>query len=143
MTFHPAASPLGLLLLHDLLALLSPALVDGVPGVVDLKSVLVLHVGVLDFSGLLIKLQNVSHPESDRDKRRGFKSGSNLTNYCKHSALNSVETSKRAQILLERKRASLKCQQTTKTSPYKRKRTKEFMANPIQKEITESLLILG
>lgn len=26
-----------------------------------------MHVGVLDFSGLLVKLQNVSHPKSDKD----------------------------------------------------------------------------
>lgn len=64
-TSDPATSPLGLLLLHDLLALLSPALVDGVARVVDLERVLVVHVGVLDFSGLLVKLQNVSHPKSD------------------------------------------------------------------------------
>lgn len=70
LTFHPAASPLGLLLFHDLLAFLSPALVDGVPGVVDLKGVLVLHGGVLDFSGLLVKLENVSHPGSDAEKKQ-------------------------------------------------------------------------
>lgn len=61
-TFDLATSPLGLLLLHDLLALLSPPFVDGVAWVVDLESVLVLHVGILDFSGLLIKLQNMAHP---------------------------------------------------------------------------------
>lgn len=78
-TSDPATSPLGLLLLHDLFALLSPPLVDGVAWVVDLKSVLVVHVGILDFSGLLVKLQNVSHPKSDglgdagrRDQRRGM-----------------------------------------------------------------------
>lgn len=77
LTSDPATSPLGLLLLHDLLALLSPALVDGVARVVDLEGVLVVHVGILDFSGLLVKLQNVSHPKSDgvgdaegRDQRR-------------------------------------------------------------------------
>lgn len=76
-TSNPTTSPLGLLLLHDLLAFLSPALVDGVARVVDLEGVLVVHVGVLDFSGLLVKLQNVSHPKSDgvgdaggRDQRR-------------------------------------------------------------------------
>lgn len=73
----PATSPLGLLLLHDLLALLSAALVDGVARVVDLEGVLVVHVGILDFSALLVKLQNVSHPKSDgagdaggRDQRK-------------------------------------------------------------------------
>lgn len=73
----PATSPLGLLLLHDLLALLSAALVDGVARVVDLEGVLVMHVGILDFSALLVKLQNVSHPKSDgagdaggRDQRK-------------------------------------------------------------------------
>lgn len=66
----PATSPLGLLLLHDLLALLSAALVDGVARVVDLEGVLVVHVGILDFSGLLVKLQNVSHPKSERGGRR-------------------------------------------------------------------------
>lgn len=65
VTSDSVASPLGLLLLHDLLALLSPALVDGVARVVDLERVLVLHVGIFDFSGLLIKLQNVGHPKSD------------------------------------------------------------------------------
>lgn len=76
-TSDPATSPLGLLLLHDLLALLSPPLVDGVAWVVDLEGVLVVHVCILDFSGLLVKLQNVSHPKSDgsgdagrRDQRR-------------------------------------------------------------------------
>lgn len=64
-------SPLGLLLLHDLLALLSPPLVDGVARVVDLERVLVLHVGIFDFSGLLIKLQNVGHPKSDGGRKRG------------------------------------------------------------------------
>ncbi len=64
-TFDPMTSPLGLLLLHDLLALLSPAFVDRVAWVVDLESVLVVHVGILDFSGLLIKLQNMGHPKSD------------------------------------------------------------------------------
>lgn len=66
-------SPLGLLLLHDLLALLSPAFIDGVPRVVDLESVLVLHVGILDFSALLIKLQNMAHPKSDGERRGEFK----------------------------------------------------------------------
>lgn len=61
-------SPLGMLLLHDLLALLSPPFVDGVARVVDLKSVLVVHVGILDFSGLLIKLQNMAHPKSDAER---------------------------------------------------------------------------
>lgn len=73
-------SPLGLLLLQDLLALLSPPFVDGVAWVVDLESVLIMHVGILDFSGLLIKLQNVGHPKSEggggggcsKDSRRGF-----------------------------------------------------------------------
>lgn len=65
-TSDPATSPLGLLLLHDLLALLPPPLVDGVARVVDLEGVLVVHVGILDFSGLLVKLQNVSHPKSER-----------------------------------------------------------------------------
>lgn len=71
----PATSPLGLLLLHDLLALLSPPLVDGVARVVDLERVLVLHVGILDFSALLVKLQNVGHPKSDgeRERRKEFK----------------------------------------------------------------------
>lgn len=85
-TFDPATSPLGLLLLHDLLALLSPPLVDGVARVVDLEGVLVVHVGVLDFSGLLVKLQNVSHPKSDgvgdaggRDQRRVAE---HLLNHC-------------------------------------------------------------
>lgn len=73
VTFDPAPSPLGLLLLHDLLALLSPAFIDGVAWVVDLESVLVLHVGILDFSGLLIKLQNMGHPKSDGERRREFK----------------------------------------------------------------------
>lgn len=63
-------SPLGLLLLHDLLALLSPPLVDGVARVIDLERVLVLHVGIFDFSGLLIKLQNVGHPKSDGGRKR-------------------------------------------------------------------------
>lgn len=63
-------SPLGLLLLHDLLALLSPPLVNGVARVVDLERVLVLHVGIFDFSGLLIKLQNVGHPKSDGGRKR-------------------------------------------------------------------------
>lgn len=85
-TPDPATSPLGLLLLHDLLALLSPALVDGVARVVDLEGVLVVHVGILDFSGLLVKLQNVSHPKSDgagdadgRDQRRA---ADRLLNHC-------------------------------------------------------------
>lgn len=73
LTFDLTASPLGLLLLHDLLALLPPAFVDGVAWVVDLEGVLVVHVGILDFSGLLIKLQNVGHPKSDGDTRREFK----------------------------------------------------------------------
>lgn len=63
-------SPLGLLLLHDLLALLSPPFVDGVARVVDLEGVLVVHVGILDFSGLLVKLQNVGHPKSDGERER-------------------------------------------------------------------------
>lgn len=66
-------SPLGLLLLHDLLALLSPALVDGVARVVDLERVLVLHVGVLDFPALLVELQNVGHPKPDGERRAEFK----------------------------------------------------------------------
>lgn len=64
LTFDRTTSPLGLLLLHDPLALLSPPLVDGVARVVDLEGVLVVHGGVLDFPGLLVKLQNVSHPEA-------------------------------------------------------------------------------
>lgn len=72
-TFDLVTSPLGLLLLHDLLALLSPPFVDGVSWVVDLESVLVLHVGILDFSGLLIKLQNMGHPKSDGERWREFK----------------------------------------------------------------------
>lgn len=68
-------SPLGLLLLHDLLALLSPPFVDGVARVVDLEGVLVVHVGILDFSGLLVKLQNVGHPKSDGGREREFKEG--------------------------------------------------------------------
>lgn len=71
--FDLMTSPLGLLLLHDLLALLSPSFVDGVAWVVDLKSVLVVHVGILDFSGLLIKLQNMGHPKSDGERWREFK----------------------------------------------------------------------
>lgn len=66
-------SPLGLLLLQELLALLSPPLVDGVARVVDLEGVLVVHVGILDFSALLIKLQNVGHPKSEGERRREFK----------------------------------------------------------------------
>lgn len=66
-------SPFGLLLLHDLLALLPPALVDRIAGVVDLKCIFVLHVGILDFSALLIKLENVGHPKSDGEKRIDFK----------------------------------------------------------------------
>lgn len=68
LTFDRTTSPLGLLLLQDLLALLSPPFVDRVAWVVDLEGVLVMHVGVLDFSGLLIKLQNVAHPKSDADR---------------------------------------------------------------------------
>lgn len=68
LTSDLATSPLGLLLLHDLLALLSPPFIDGVARVVDLKRVLVVHVGILDFSGLLIKLQNMAHPKSDGEK---------------------------------------------------------------------------
>lgn len=68
LAFDPVTSPLGLLLLHDLLALLSPSFVDGVAWVVDLEGVLVVHVGILDFSGLLIKLQNMGHPKSDRER---------------------------------------------------------------------------
>lgn len=70
-------SPLGLLLLHDLLALLSPPFVDGVARVVDLEGVLVVHVGILDFSGLLVKLQNVGHPKSDGERERGGESSKN------------------------------------------------------------------
>lgn len=73
LAFDPATSPLGLLLLHELLALLSPSFVDGVAWVVDLEGVLVVHVGILDFSGLLIKLQNVGHPKSDGERWREFK----------------------------------------------------------------------
>lgn len=72
-TFNHMTSPLGLLLLHDLLALLSPSLIDGVAWVIDLKGVLVLHVGILDFSALFIKLQNVAQPKSDGERRREFK----------------------------------------------------------------------
>lgn len=63
-------SPLGLLLLHDLLALLSPAFIDGVAWVVDLEGVLVLHVGILDFSALLIKLQHMAQPKSDGESSK-------------------------------------------------------------------------
>lgn len=73
LTFDLMTSPLGLLLLHDLLALLSPSFIDGVSRVVDLESVLVLHVGILDFSALLIKLQNMAHPKSDAERWREFK----------------------------------------------------------------------
>lgn len=66
-------SPLGLLLLHDLLALLSPSLVDRVSWVVDLESVRVLDGGIFDFSALLIKLQNVAHPKSDEKRWKEFK----------------------------------------------------------------------
>lgn len=68
LAFDPVTSPLGLLLLHDLLALLSPSFVDGVAWVVDLEGVLVVHVGILDFSGLLVKLQNMGHPKSDGER---------------------------------------------------------------------------
>ena len=37
----------------------------------DLKRVLVLYGGILDFSGLLIKLQNMGHPKSDEEKGGG------------------------------------------------------------------------
>lgn len=73
LTSDLVTSPLGLLLLHDLLALLSPPFIDRVAWVVDLKSVLVLHVGILDFSALLIKLQNMGHPKSDGKRWREFK----------------------------------------------------------------------
>lgn len=33
-----------------------------------------MHVGVLDFSGLLVKLQNVAHPKSDEDEGEGVSS---------------------------------------------------------------------
>lgn len=68
-----ATSPLGLPLLQDLLALLPPAYIDRVTWIVDLKRVLVLHVGILDFSGLLIKLQNMGHPKSEGERWREFK----------------------------------------------------------------------
>lgn len=80
LTFDLATSPLGLLLLHDLLALLSPALVDRVARVVDFESILILHVGILDFSALLIKLQNMAHPKSDRG---GESSESSVRGYTK------------------------------------------------------------
>ena len=64
--FEPATSPLSLLLLHDLLALLSPALVDRVTRVVDLERVRVRHGGVFHLPGLLIKLQNMGHPGPQR-----------------------------------------------------------------------------
>lgn len=70
MAFDLVTSPFGLLLLHDLLALLSPPFVDGVARVVDLESVLVVHVRILDFPGLLVKLQNVAHPKSDAEVER-------------------------------------------------------------------------
>lgn len=70
LTFDLVTSPLGLLLVHDLLALLSPPLIDRVAWIVDLESVLILHVGILHFSGLLIKLQNMGHPKSDGEMQR-------------------------------------------------------------------------
>lgn len=73
LTSDLATSPLGLLLLQELLALFSPPLVDGVARVVDLEGVLVVHVGILDFSALLIKLQNVGHPKSEGERRGEFK----------------------------------------------------------------------
>lgn len=73
MTYDLVTSPLGLLFFQDLLALLSPAFVNGVAWVIDLKGVLILHVGILDFSALLIKLQNMGHPKSDKERWREFK----------------------------------------------------------------------
>lgn len=70
LTSDLMTSPLDLLLLHDLLALLSPPFVDGVAWVIDLESVLVVHVSILDFSGLLIKLQNMGHPKSDGESSK-------------------------------------------------------------------------
>lgn len=75
-------SPLGLFLLHDLLALLSPPLVDWVARVIDLESVLVVHVGILDFSGLLIKLQNMGHPKSDGESSKNSGRRSNKSQLC-------------------------------------------------------------
>lgn len=76
-------SPLGLLLLHDLLALLSPPFVDGVAWVIDLESVLVVHGSILDFSGLLIKLQNMAHPKSDGESSKNSSRGSTKSQLCR------------------------------------------------------------
>lgn len=63
-------SPLGLLLLQQFLALLSPAFVDRVTRVIDLERVLVLHVGVLHLPGLFIKMQYMCHPKPKGRKNK-------------------------------------------------------------------------
>lgn len=85
LTFERVTSPLGLLLLQDLLALLTPPFVDGVARVVDLEGVLVVHIGILDFSGLLVKLQNVAHPKSDEDRGRSEFKGQRREELRNHS----------------------------------------------------------
>lgn len=87
LTFDRTTSPLGLLLLQDLLALLSSPLVDRVARVIDLEGVLVMHVGVLDFSGLLVKLQNVAHPKSDKDRGRSEFKGWRREQLLNHSSV--------------------------------------------------------
>lgn len=57
-------SPLGLLLLQQLLALLSPPLVDRVSWVVDLERVFILHGSILHFPALFVEMQHMSQPEA-------------------------------------------------------------------------------
>lgn len=69
-------SPPCLLLLHQLLALLTPALVHWVARVIDLEGILILHVGILHFSGVLVEMEHMDQPEfGDGGEQEGYIAG--------------------------------------------------------------------
>lgn len=105
------ALSLGLLFFHELLALLSSPLVDGVAWIVDLERVFVLHVGIFYLSALFIKVENMGHPKSKGEAEISSKE------HCKasHGPLNHTNLASAGNFPVERIRADFHPDKSTVT----------------------------